>query len=165
MEHGHLRSRPLVSSPARAGRLSGRHVATGLFRSRSEQADRLTDVMSTLHRHTAHSDESGRSHPVASRHIRAWRLARRTAILLAGTAVVVAGLALLVLPGPGVLTIAAGLSLLATEFTWARRLLQHLRGRLGAALAAARGRRWWKRWGRRVDRRASSRAHLGEDAR
>jgi len=37
-----------------------------------------------------------------------------------------AGLAMLALPGPGWLTIAAGLAVLAREFSWARRLLDRL---------------------------------------
>ena len=41
--------------------------------------------------------------------------------------VVVVGLALLVLPGPGLL-LTAGLALLATEFAWAQRWLTRLRG-------------------------------------
>jgi len=49
---------------------------------------------------------------------------RRALVLVAGIAVLLAGVAMLVLPGPGVLVIFAGLSLLATEFTWAARLLQ-----------------------------------------
>jgi uncharacterized protein (TIGR02611 family) len=40
-----------------------------------------------------------------------------------GTALVLLGMLLLVLPGPGIVTIAAGLAVLATEFAWARRLL------------------------------------------
>lgn len=47
----------------------------------------------------------------------------------------VAGVVPLVLPGPGVLTILAGLSLLATEFVWARRLRSHLRRRVETAVA------------------------------
>ena len=39
----------------------------------------------------------------------------------------VAGIAMLVLPGPGWLTIAAGLAVLATEFAWARRWLDQLK--------------------------------------
>jgi len=68
------------------------------------------------------------------------RLARRIGILAGGTAIVIAGVALLVLPGPGILIIVAGLSLLATEFTWARRLLAHAQGRFRAAVLIA-GRR------------------------
>jgi hypothetical protein len=42
--------------------------------------------------------------------------------------VVVVGLVVLVLPGPGLLLISAGLALLATEFAWAQRWLTRLRG-------------------------------------
>jgi uncharacterized protein (TIGR02611 family) len=56
------------------------------------------------------------------------RGARRTAVAVAGSMVVVVGLALLVLPGPGLLLLTAGLALLATEFPWAQRWLTRLRG-------------------------------------
>jgi len=46
-----------------------------------------------------------------------------------GTALVLLGMLLLVLPGPGIVTIAAGLAVLATEFAWARRLLDWFKTR------------------------------------
>jgi tellurite resistance protein TerC len=55
------------------------------------------------------------------------RRARRIVILVAGTTVVLFGTALLVLPGPGLLVIFAGLAILASEFIWARRLLRRVR--------------------------------------
>jgi outer membrane protein OmpA-like peptidoglycan-associated protein len=51
------------------------------------------------------------------------RLARKVAVALAGGSVLAAGIALIVLPGPAVLVIPLGLTILATEFPWARRLL------------------------------------------
>jgi uncharacterized protein (TIGR02611 family) len=48
---------------------------------------------------------------------------KRIAVFVVGAALVVGGLALLVLPGPGLLVIVAGLAVLATEFAWAERLL------------------------------------------
>jgi len=51
------------------------------------------------------------------------RHAKRVIITVVGLTVVLAGIAMLVLPGPGWLTISAGLGLLATEYLWARRLL------------------------------------------
>jgi len=54
--------------------------------------------------------------------------ARRTAVAVAGSMVVVVGLALLVLPGPGLLLLTAGLALLASEFAWAQRWLTRVRG-------------------------------------
>lgn len=46
----------------------------------------------------------------------------RIAVAVVGAAVIVAGLAMLVLPGPGWAAIFIGLAILATEFIWARRL-------------------------------------------
>jgi Flp pilus assembly protein TadB len=54
-------------------------------------------------------------------------LARKTKRLMIGViglTVVLVGGALLVLPGPGLVTIFAGVAILATEFVWARRLLR-----------------------------------------
>lgn len=55
------------------------------------------------------------------------RGARRIAVLVVGLLLLVAGVLMLVLPGPGVLVTMAGLALLATEFDWARRLLARVR--------------------------------------
>jgi uncharacterized protein (TIGR02611 family) len=51
----------------------------------------------------------------------------RIARTAAGGVLLIAGIAMLALPGPGWLTIAAGLAILATEFAWARRLLDRLK--------------------------------------
>jgi uncharacterized protein (TIGR02611 family) len=48
----------------------------------------------------------------------------RVAVALFGFLVVLVGLAMLVLPGPGLLVIAIGLGILALEFVWAERLLE-----------------------------------------
>jgi len=66
---------------------------------------------------------------------------RRTAIVVGGFGLLLLGVALLVLPGPGIPLVAAGLALLALEFHWARAA-----PRLGAAAGrgvtpASRGRR------------------------
>jgi hypothetical protein len=55
------------------------------------------------------------------------RNGKRIGITLAGFAVILAGIALLVLPGPGWLLIFAGLAILSTEYLWARRLLEKAR--------------------------------------
>lgn len=49
---------------------------------------------------------------------------------IAGFVVVLVGIALLPLPGPGTLTIIAGLALLSSDVPFARRLLHRLRDRL-----------------------------------
>jgi uncharacterized protein (TIGR02611 family) len=51
------------------------------------------------------------------------RNGRRIGIAAVGGFLVIAGIALLVLPGPGWLVIFLGLGILATEFVWAERLL------------------------------------------
>lgn len=57
-----------------------------------------------------------------------WRQTWRAAIAVVGGLVVLAGLVMLVLPGPGLLTIAAGLALLALEFEAARDLRDQFAG-------------------------------------
>ncbi|HYD51989.1 MAG TPA: PGPGW domain-containing protein [Gemmatimonadaceae bacterium] len=57
------------------------------------------------------------------------RTARKVVVAVVGTAVLIAGVALLVLPGPAFVVIPAGLAILATEFVWARRLLRYAKDR------------------------------------
>ena len=57
------------------------------------------------------------------RHLERNRLVR-IGFAVFGFLVVLAGLAMLVLPGPGLLVIAIGLGILALEFAWAERLLE-----------------------------------------
>jgi uncharacterized protein (TIGR02611 family) len=57
------------------------------------------------------------------RHLERSRIIR-VVVALFGFLVVLAGLAMLVLPGPGLLVIAIGLGTLALEFVWAERLLE-----------------------------------------
>lgn len=52
------------------------------------------------------------------------RNGRRVVITIVGVLVLLAGLALLVLPGPGWLLIFVGLSILGSEYVWAQRLLR-----------------------------------------
>lgn len=54
----------------------------------------------------------------------------RVGVIFAGTAVLLVGLALLALPGPGLVVVALGLGLLATEIPFAARLLERIKGRL-----------------------------------
>ncbi len=48
----------------------------------------------------------------------------RAAVALVGFVIVLAGLIMIPLPGPGLLVVAAGLAVLALEFVWAERLLE-----------------------------------------
>ncbi len=54
-------------------------------------------------------------------------IAVRVARMTLGFVVVILGVAMLVLPGPGILAIAGGLFILAKDVAWADRLLQHMR--------------------------------------
>ncbi len=62
--------------------------------------------------------------------IRRWlaplpRPLRRFLVLVIGSTVLLAGVLMLVLPGPGILVIIVGLAILAIEFAWAEALLIH----------------------------------------
>jgi len=62
---------------------------------------------------------------------------RRTAYVALGWVLLVTGIALFPLPGPGLLLIAAGMAMLARHYTWAQRRVDRLQRR--ALLEAARG--------------------------
>ena len=57
----------------------------------------------------------------------------RVVVAIFGFLVVLAGIAMLVLPGPGLLVIAIGLGTLALEFVWAERLLEKTVDKMEAA--------------------------------
>ena len=57
--------------------------------------------------------------------------AKRLILAVVGFTVLLFGMAMLVLPGPGSVVILLGLAILGTEFLWARRLLKKMRERLG----------------------------------
>ena len=67
------------------------------------------------------------------RSVLAWvgRSGKRIAISVVGAALVAAGLAMLVFPGPGLLVIIAGLAVLATEYAWARSALNETKKQAG----------------------------------
>jgi uncharacterized protein (TIGR02611 family) len=51
------------------------------------------------------------------------RSGKRIAVTVAGFAVLIAGVIMLITPGPGVVAILAGLAILASEWAWAERAL------------------------------------------
>jgi uncharacterized protein (TIGR02611 family) len=59
------------------------------------------------------------------------RAVRRGGVFLVGTTLLVAGAAMLVLPGPGIAVILLGLVVLSAEFQWAKRVLAWARERVG----------------------------------
>ncbi|MBA2462745.1 MAG: PGPGW domain-containing protein [Actinobacteria bacterium] len=63
----------------------------------------------------------------------------RVVVAIFGFLVVLAGLAMLVLPGPGLLVIAIGLGILALEFVWAERLLERTVDKMDDAADAVKG--------------------------
>ncbi len=59
------------------------------------------------------------------------RLLRALIVIILGVAVSIAGMIMIVTPGPGLLVIIAGLAILGTELVWARRLMVRLRHAAG----------------------------------
>ena len=61
-----------------------------------------------------------------------FRWLKRAVVAVIGFTVLLIGLAMVVLPGPAIVVIPLGLAILATEFVWARRLLDKARGRIAS---------------------------------
>lgn len=57
----------------------------------------------------------------------AYRIIRRVIIFSVGMTVVLIGIAMIVLPGPAIIVIPMGLAVLATEFVWAKVLLNYMK--------------------------------------
>jgi intracellular septation protein A len=62
---------------------------------------------------------------------------KRFAVTIVGVALLVLGAAMMVLPGPGILVIVAGLAVLATEYVWARKMLKTARAKAEEVQEAA----------------------------
>lgn len=86
-----------------------------------------------------------------------WNIVYKGAITAVGVIIILAGIAMLALPGPGWLTIFVGLTLLGSEYHWARRLLTWLRKKLAQFWE------WWNAW--RARRRAKKAAKQAEKVR
>jgi uncharacterized protein (TIGR02611 family) len=95
-----------------------------------------------------------RPHPIIQRlqmrrerHLARSRL-YRLVFAVVGFTVLLAGIAMLVLPGPGLLVIVVGLTLLALEFAWAERMLERAVDRMERARQATKeASRWQKIFG------------------
>lgn len=74
---------------------------------------------------------------------RAWRWIRRWGVYIVGWLLVVVGIAALALPGPGLLTLVAGIAVLSQEYEWAERRLEPVKKK--AFEAAALGVQTWPR--------------------
>jgi uncharacterized protein (TIGR02611 family) len=77
---------------------------------RSEETSKIRELFERLEDRREHHLEHGTLY--------------RVAFALAGFTVLLAGLAMLVLPGPALAVIPVGLAMLALEFAWAERLLE-----------------------------------------
>lgn len=55
---------------------------------------------------------------------------KRVVVAVIGFTVLLIGVAMLVLPGPAFIIIPVGLGILATEFIWARRMVNEVKGML-----------------------------------
>ncbi len=59
--------------------------------------------------------------------IKTLKSAKRIVIIIFGFTILILGIALLALPGPGILTIILGLFILSVEYLWAKRLLNRVK--------------------------------------
>lgn len=82
----------------------------------------------------------------------------RIIVTVLGTLIAIIGLIMVPLPGPGWLVVFLGLTVLGSEYHWARRILGWLRRTLA---------RFWERWNawraRRAAQRAARDAHSAAD--
>lgn len=67
------------------------------------------------------------------------RSSKRIAVTVVGAVFVAAGLAMLVLPGPGIIVVAVGFAILGTEYAWAALALERTKSAASQAGRAARG--------------------------
>jgi len=63
--------------------------------------------------------------------IKTQKQAKRLIIIIVGFTVLLLGVAMILLPGPAFIMIPLGLGILATEFVWARTLLNKFKEKLG----------------------------------
>lgn len=80
-----------------------------------------------------------------------YKFARRIAIAIVGSTVLLVGVIMLVTPGPALVVIPIGLAILSIEFAWARTWLKRIRERISSTAAATRARRSEERRDRHAD--------------
>ena len=59
-----------------------------------------------------------------------YRIVRKIVIAIVGVSVLLIGAAMIFLPGPAIVVIPVGLAILATEFAWAKVLLDKLKEKI-----------------------------------
>lgn len=62
--------------------------------------------------------------------MRTLRQVKKLVVAVVGFTMLIAGIAMIILPGPAFIFIPAGLAILATEFLWAKKLLQKVKEKL-----------------------------------
>ena len=65
---------------------------------------------------------------------------KRLIVAVVGITVLLIGIAMIALPGPAFIVIPLGLAILATEFVWAKRLLDKAKDKVN-------NNKWWKKGG------------------
>ena len=70
-----------------------------------------------------------------------YKAARRIAIAVLGTTVLILGIVMIIAPGPALIVIPVGLAILGIEFAWARHWLKRLREALSNTFSNGRARR------------------------
>jgi tellurite resistance protein TerC len=70
--------------------------------------------------------------------IASYQQAKRVVVIVIGFTVLIIGIIMIALPGPGILVIPLGLAILATEFIWAKRLLRRFKKTVGHATKTTR---------------------------
>lgn len=100
-------------------------------------------MSSELHEEIERGERGGRVHRAVLR-LRAWserhpvlRVLHKATVIVLGGVFALAGIVMLVTPGPGWLAIFLGLGIWSTEFEWAHRLNQRIKQ------VALRAWRWW----------------------
>jgi len=65
-----------------------------------------------------------------------YQLARRVAVAIVGSTILIIGIVMVVTPGPAIVLIPVGLAILSIEFAWARFWLKRVRERISRRNAA-----------------------------
>ncbi|MEK7286558.1 MAG: PGPGW domain-containing protein [Nitrospirota bacterium] len=65
--------------------------------------------------------------------VASYQQAKKAVVIVVGFTILIIGIVMIALPGPGILVIPIGLAILATEFLWAKRLLRRFKKTVGHA--------------------------------
>lgn len=131
MRSAHSTATPMAGSP----RQSGTRTSTGLSPRTSQQwaLDAVvTALRDTPMRVLRRPSDSGSMNAAAALKSKASRvpfggMVYTVVVTVIAIVLICAGIVMLVIPGPGILTILLGFTLLGTEFPWAKRLVHRIR--------------------------------------